>query len=543
MMVANCRLVVLLARYPLVVAGLLASGCLGTGDIHVITGASTDTGTTGESTATGTTSGTTAEVPPDLGEDLYSQPKFDVAPPAASGSPVLPTTCPEAHQTATSLGCIFYPLDLDRSEQADAVPVWVTVINPHTDIELDATIFERVENTWVELEGLVTLPPESSYVYTLPQRHHDGTGWVNGGSFRLATSRPATVYQFSGIDAYSPEGSGASLLLPLSAWGSLYHIMGWQTHTANSIPSYLTVLSRTDGTEVTILPSAETSPGNLIDSGAPNTPLKVLLDDGDFAQIAVAQSEQEVHYGLTGTIVQSGGEHPVAVYSAHACASIPDDELNCNHAQEQLTPYLYGTHFIAPRLPARDLENPESTLWQLYALENSTLVNIAGTYTSSAQSFVMKAGETLEVWSTGDEGSLEISTTREIAITGYLTDHAIEPPQTPLGGPESIMLSPTNRWLSRYGLFTPPGWEAAYATVTRPIGVDVWLDDEVVDSELFTPLNNTYEVANIPLADGMAHFIEADEPILVISLGFGIGSAYASLAGWGTLQPAHEPIP
>lgn len=517
----------------------LATGCLGSGDIHVITGVSGSSegssSTTGDEYPESTTTGGEPEL-----DDPFDLPKLDVAAPTWTDPPLLPTNCLQSHLSATHSGCLFYPFDLDRTDPADPTPTWVVVVNPHADTPMHSTLFQRLDNEWTELEPEAEVAAGSYHVYTLPQQHIDGSGWFQGGAFRLRTNLPATVYQFSGVDAFSLEGSASTLLLPLSAWSSNYHVLGWQTHSPGNIPSYVATIGHHSGTVVSMVPSAQTLPGNLLAGGGPQSPLSIALNDGDVTQVAVAESSEELDYGLTGSVVQSGGEHPIALFTAHACASVPDEEPNCNHIQEQLSPYLYGTHFVAPPLPPRDPDNPEATLWQLYALENSTSVEIVDANNSS-QELVLKAGETFELWHTGN--GLEISTSREIAVAGYVTNHADKPSTMPIGGPEIFTLSPTTRWLDYYAVFTLPGWERSYAVVARAAGSEVALNGEVVDDELFAPAGEMYEFAAIPLADGMAHILTADEPFLVVSLGYGQGSAYASLAGWGTQRPAHEPIP
>ncbi len=522
----------------------LSSGCLGSGDIHVITGYASESGTSGGEDETSTSSGPSSTTwIEDAGSDPFEGPRFDVSQPTWTEPPLLPTTCVQAYLSATSTGCQFYPIDLDRTDPSDLVPTWVVVINPHLEASMLSTLFERVNDTWVELEPEVTIAPGDYYVYTLKQREQDGSGFFQAEAFRLRTNLPATAYQFSGVDAYTLEGSASTLLLPVSAWTSHYRVLGWNTNSVVNVPSYFAAVAHHNGTVVSIVPSAPTLPGNLVGSGSPDDPLSIPLQISDIAQVAVAKTTEEIQYGLTGTVVQTGGEHPIALFSAHACAAIPNEASNCNHVQEQLTPYLYGTTFIAPALPARDPDNPESTLWQIYALENGTSIQVVGASNPSAQNLVLEAGSTYELWQDGNTPGLEIHASRQVAIAGYVTNHTLGPPTTTIGGPEMFQLSPTDRWLNRYALFTLPGWEWAYASIVRPLGVAVRVDGTPVDDALFSPAGDDYEVAAVPLADAMAHIVDSDEPILVISLGYGEGSAYASLAGWGTQRPGHDPIP
>lgn len=528
--------------------------CVGDGAVLLHTSANVNyddldqdgtTTTGGDEPATSTSSSSSGEDPEDTLEPLA---KFDVGSPHASpGDAFIPSTCDLSYQAKSSMGCIFYGVDLDREDDADPTPYALAVANIQ-DLEMRAKVAAREDGEWIELMQEF-IPPGEAHLFELPDRHHDGSGWVDDGAYRVTTDFPAVVYQFNGLDGSKPEGSGASLLVPSTSWTSSYEVIGWQSSSPTNRPAYLTVAAAIPGSQVSVHPSVETLAGNLIEEGSLGQVLTAAIDVGDVVHVAAAHSDDEVQYGLTGTLVQSGGEHPVGVWSGVACGSIPADEDTCNHMEEQLTSHLYGYEFIAPRMPLRDFGNPEATLWMIYALEDNTVVTIEGKPkpdSPPARTDMLDAGEVVEVWASGSDqhyGDLEIHATKLIAVMGYITNATELPGESFLGGPEMVQLSPVDRFLPRYLAYVPDGWSVATLSLIREAGAAIEINGAPVPDSKFHAVGETYEVARVPVADAMVHDVTGDRGFGLITSGYGNGSAFVTLGGWGTPLPESEPTP
>ncbi|MCA9692744.1 MAG: IgGFc-binding protein [Myxococcales bacterium] len=530
---------------PLVLA-LLAS-CTGDGDFWVVTGGGLpEDETTGAPGTTGELPGTTGapETTSTTGYDPMAH--FDVAPPLPSSDAPVPGTCLDALKNPSSMGCLFYALDLDRLDNEDEATFAIAVANVHDEGETAAVVEVRKGTQWYEMETIGPLGPGEVELLTLPDRHYDSSGWSLAGAYRVIAERPVTVYQWNGLDPAPQSGGDVSLLTPASSFTSSYEALGRNTTDALVRATYVAIIASVNGTEVTIYPTAETLPGNLVTSGGPDQPIKVTLDEGDVAQIATAPSAMEVQHGLAGTRVESGGEHPIAVLTGHACAAVPSDETVCDYMEEQVSPHLYGEQFLAPRLPLRDLENPEHTLWQIYALVDNTTVTVDGETSEGGpqnDSLLLQAGEIAELWITGPGqhvGDVEIQADHLISVTGYITNATDLPGGTNLGGPGMVQLAPVDRYLSRYVIYAPPGWDRVVAVITRPTGAETTIDDALID-DAASPIGDGFEVLHVPLEGDALYTLRGDDSFGVVLIGYGPNSGFATIGGWGT--PLEEGLP
>ncbi len=228
-------------------------------------------------------------------------------------------------------------------------------------------------------------------------------------AYRVQSSRPVTVYQFSPLDAMKVSGTAcsssssctatgqggtctsgkcnyfsytndASLLLPAHILGTSYvgmapeHIVSKSTGlgTAYSVGlnAHLTIVGTSDGTTVTVKSSARTLSGGsvaAIDKGATK---QFTLNSYDVLQIATDNPANvaagvfacgtnpfdlfglsqfcRVDNDLTGTIVTS--DKPIAVFGGSACTIRSHLEPACDHVEEQLFPFVtWGKNFVAGR--------------------------------------------------------------------------------------------------------------------------------------------------------------------------------------------------
>ncbi len=250
---------------------------------------------------------------------------------------------------------------------------------------------------------------------------------------------------------------------------------------------------------------------------------------------------------LTGTRVTSNAGHPVGVFSGHECANIPAEVYACDHLEEQVPGVRrWGTNFVAARVPVRDVAAPEASLWQIYASEDDTEVSVSAApgVTGLPQSpLLLNAGEAAEFMVAGtpaDPGDFLIDATRPIAVANYMTsqDTILSPART--GDPAMVLLSPIEQYLSRYVVLVPGVWPVDVATITRRVGTSVTLGGVAVPDASFVPVGLEYEVARVPIPDGV-HLLESDEPFMVGITGTHQTGSYAYLGGSATTVINPEP--
>src|SRR5690606_2383365 len=219
--------------------------------------------------------------------------------------------------------------------------------------------------------GPVAVSPLSLHQFSLSDFHHEGAGKNPGGAYRIYADRPIVAYQFNPIDGANSLLSDASMLYPVASWDFINQVVNWGARSNGSKP-FVTVAAAHDRTVLSFTPSVAIDSGPGIPASGAGQPIVIELDAGDTISFTPVDPDRS----LTGSTIISDPEHPVAVFSGHSCANIPGDVCCCDHLEEQLSGVrLWGRDFVAAHVPVRHAEQPEATLWQIYAAEHGTTVS------------------------------------------------------------------------------------------------------------------------------------------------------------------------
>jgi hypothetical protein len=456
--------------------------------------------------------------------------------------PTIPPSCAAAWKFPSNMGCSFYALDLDQAGLFDHDPFGVVVTNVQFD--QDATVvIERIdEGEWFTVSGPDLIASGETLVFPLPDHHHAGSGVFHEAAYRITADVPVAALQASPISGGLSWSSGASLLHPVSAWTAENHVLGWRTSTELGQPAYVSIVAAVDATPVAVTPSILTAAGMGLLKGQPGKQIQLAIDAGDMVQFAGQPEEIDPIQGLTGTVIQSGSEHPVGVFSAHACAGLPDVVDNhCGHMQEQLNMHLAGETFVVPRLMVRDAANPDPILVQLYGLEDMTVIDFVpgpGTSGVPLEGLTLERGEGYATWVTAEDataGNFVVHADKPFLMAAYMGNA----PPNQVGSPSMVQLAPEDRLLKDYRVSMPPGWDQQMAIIARPADATVSIDGALLEESLFVPLGD-YEVARITLAPGQHHIVGSDPFSLLINA-VRDGDGYAYLGGWATPTPAFPP--
>lgn len=302
--------------------------------------------------------------------------------------------CENACETAAAdrsyQGCEFYAADLDNAaiddmSNAAAQQYAIVVANPQrvparVRIERNAAAFGEPRRVESVQERLVA--PGDLEVFELPQREVDGSrpGHLNDGThtavtsaaYRVVASHPITAYQFNPLENANVFSNDASLLLPVSALGDEYTVVGWpQTIGDSSDPekdfdataknedlrAFLTIVGTAEATALRVElgaqvvevvgagPVPKSSPGDVIE-----------LTVGPFDVVNL--ETQGLNADFTGSRVRA--DKPVVVFVGSEASDVPRfgtyETRQCcaDHLEEQLLPDVSaGTRFIIARMPPR----------------------------------------------------------------------------------------------------------------------------------------------------------------------------------------------
>lgn len=546
---------------PLVVA-LLAVACVQSspGEVGAYTSAEpTDGGNTAtrgegsESTDEGLESmgdagdGAGAESGTGEAEDEGATPIFDVG--GDVEIPLLPSTCEEAADAKTSVGCTFFPALLPGDSRTA-----ISVSNVSSDV---ATV--KIEDSDGEVFAEVELAPGAVHLFDKkPVLNTDklpnATTLARG--IALKSDRPVLVYQYTPPN--SQVTADASIVLPRAALGLKHRIATHNTHF-NSQHQYLIVVATEDETQVSVTLTAEgaqSEPGNNpdllpgLDVDSANDTLAVELDARRILMVRghwENDTTQELNE-FTGALVES--DKPVAVYSGKILASLPEGEC-CGDAIATAIPptATMGTRYAG--VPFVPVGQPDKyDIWRVIGNADGTVVELSGALDDVIE---LDAGEFADIesaspfWAESNLpfGLVHMMTSGEFRTTS-IQPHDCEGQLSNMGDPAMTWVYPAGNWLSRYLFPVDPipdtQWCHDHATVVAPLAAwpEITLSGQPLPDP--TPLggNSGHGFAYVPLSEPSYELIAPANAAVEVTLhGFVGWGSYAFPGGMGltTLNP------
>ena len=452
------------------------------------------------------------------------------------------TPCDLAEITRSSVGCTFYGVDTDHYFQYDPLQYAVVVSNIHPTDSANVDVEEKVGGTWQVVQS-ASVSAGGLHEFDLPDKHIDDTGVHAGGAYRVVSDLPVIAYQFSPVDGVASFSSDASLLLPTSAWDTVYQVVGYQGNTSNAILTHqMNIVAMEDATSVTITPACDTVAGGGVPALSAGTSYTFpqTYDAGDYIQLSGTPSSGQ---SFTGTVVTA--DKAVAVFSAHIGNNIPSAGPCCaDHLEEQMFGLqTWGTRYVASRMPVRNLNiAPEPTIWHIYASEDGTQVSFSASpevtgLPPGPQS--LGAGQWLELTVAGtaaNPGDFIVTANNAIHVMGYLTSAGnTNAPAAQAGDPAMTQMVPTAQLLDSYVVLVPANWNNDYFILTKPVGASVDVDGSGVLQSAFVAIDDgqnpvEWEVARIATSDGV-HTLSGSAPFGVVVVGYDSYDSYAYPGG------------
>ncbi len=241
--------------------------------------------------------------------------------------------CTAAVDNKESVGCEYYATYMDVYEQdvcfaAYVANTWTTPVHITVDYNgstLPVGTFAFIPSgtgpslTYAPYDSAGGLPPGQVAILFLdgdpnsavpcPQASAmTGAGLFGtsgiGNSFHITTDVPVVAYQINPFGGGSAAVTGASLLLPTSAWDVNY--VGVTVSPQDIASPSMNIIASEDGTVVTMLPTVAVQGGGGLPGGPANTQYSFTLNKGQQAQFSQTAD-------LTGSIIQ-------ATHPSRACA-------------------------------------------------------------------------------------------------------------------------------------------------------------------------------------------------------------------------------
>ena len=418
------------------------------------------------------------------------------------GCDVATGTCINACQAAVdnknSVGCEYYATQMDNLEGASycfvafVANTWDT--DAHITVEwkgtsLPVTSFARIPSgkgqnvTYAPYTGslpagqvaILFLGGTQGSAPSCPVASAENqaaliTGTGIGNSFHITTDVPVVAYEMNPYGGGSVAVTGASLLLPVSAWDTNYVASTASPDTAGT-PG-ITIIASADNTQVSFLPKVALTGGGGIPSGAANTTVKFNLNKGQQAQI-------EQSSDLVGSIISTN--NPVGVMAGNPCMNMPQGITYCDHGEQMLPPVrALGNEYVGVQYRPR---HTEPAIWRIVgAVDGTTLSfspSIPATAGYTAPATTVNQGQMIEfatgtpfvVKSQDDKHPFMLfeymssSDWNAIGASGFCTAST----WSGFGDPDFSVQVPPQQYLSHYVIMTDPTYpETNLVLIRRP---------------------------------------------------------------------------
>jgi hypothetical protein len=490
----------------------------------------------------------------------------------ASGGCVSP--CDSAKANKSTFGCEYYAVDPDViAETAGAcfaafiANTWnspVTITGDWNGQPLALATAARVPSgsgqslTYAPLQGGQLQPGEVAVVFL--NRYGTNTGLSGedfdcptgivpavssqdgaihgtgiGHAFHIVTDRPVVAYDMLPFGGGRSAVTGATLLLPTSAWDTNYvAVNAFGTNNQSGAQPFFEVVAQEDGTKVTVDPTAAIVGGNGVAPTGQGQPHDYVLDKGQYLQVT-----QDVE--LTGTPILS--DKPVGVWGGATCLFIDVGEMACDSAHQQLFPVkTLGHEYAAVRYRDRFPGTNESVPWRIVGAVDGTQLAYDPAPPSGAPATI-DSRHVATFWTSAPFVVKSQDDKHPFYLSGHMTggSHVAPPGLTGVregrGDPEFVNVIPPEEYLSKYVFFTDPTYPETNLVVVRAKGQDGAFGDVQLDCagtlRGWTPLGNAgqYEYTRVDLVTGNfqpvgacnngRHEIESTHPFALTVWGWG----------------------
>ena len=99
--------------------------------------------------------------------------------------PVIPETCAQANDGESTVGCVFYAVDLDQFNSSENDQYAIAVSNVQLDGDVDVVVEQKMGGAWQTVAGPESVASLALHTFTLPDHHQQGSGVMEGGTYRV----------------------------------------------------------------------------------------------------------------------------------------------------------------------------------------------------------------------------------------------------------------------------------------------------------------------------------------------------------------------
>ena len=303
---------------------------------------------------------------------------------------------------------------------------------------------------------------------------------------------------------------------------------------------YVTITATTDGTHVKVFVSStgDVLAGPGIAATGPGKELDLTLDAGDVAELPTDLGAQ---YDLSGTLVQA--DQPVQVIAGAPCDQIPSAAPACDHLEQSVFPAeTLGKHYFVT-MPSGPLGNAVGHVVRLYGNVDDTTLAYAPSAPAGCPTS-LAAGEVADCGVVSFD--FEVTGSNEFAVASFMQGGSVVDPTGGLGDPSQSLMASVEQYRTKYVFLAPDDYEASYADIVVPSGVQLLLDGKAVDYGQATAIADGWGVWRVYLegaTNAGVHVLESSAPVGLQVMGYGSYTSYQYPGGLNLKTIAPPPGP
>ncbi len=303
-------------------------------------------------------------------------------------------------------------------------------------------------------QGAKPLCPAPTFQGTAAMYAPSGGSGNGGHSFHITTDVPVVAYEMNPYGGGSVAVTGASLLLPVSAWDTNYIASTASPQTVDA-PS-INIISATDNNKITFLPSVALAGGNGIPSAGANSPVTFTLNKGGQAQIKQSAD-------LVGSVISSTA--PIGVMAGNPCMNMPQGTIFCDHGEQMIPPVrALGSEYVGVMYRPRA---GEPAIWRVVGAVDGTKLTytpqIAGAPATvkEGQMVEFTTGTPFVVKSQDDKHPFELFAYMSGSNWTQMQD------KSGYGDPDFSVMVPPQQYMNQYVIMTDPTFPETNLVVVR----------------------------------------------------------------------------
>jgi hypothetical protein len=442
--------------------------------------------------------------------------------------------CAAAEANHASVGCDYYAVDMDAAQgppQDACFTVFVANTSrgqAHIDVDwggqgIDLSKFAKLPSgqgtslTYANYDPSTGLAPGQVAIIFLAYAPAGGlmqnvacpvpaaigtdaqiSGNGIGKAFHIVTDLPVVAYQMLPYGGGKAAATGASLLLPTSAWGNNYvGVTAYDTLDGSAPPIQfaqgpsMNIVAKEDNTTITMRPMSAITGGNGVPAMAQGGNFTMQLNKGQYAQITQTSR-------LTGSPISS--DKPIGVFGGHQIMSI--DRCCGDHGEQMIAPVqALGYEYVAAPHGDRKPVSEDRIYRIIGAVDNTKLTydppNVGPATVNLGQVVEIRTATPFTVRSEGSNQPFLMFT--------YMSG-AGEQGEGGWGDADFVRMVPPKQYMTHYVFFADPTYPFTNLTVVRQkkngAFEDVKLACQSAPLTGWQPVGNgDYEITYVKLVD------------------------------------------